>query len=428
MSDATGDPPGTNEPSDDLPPVEPDVEQRPEQRLTEAGTELSGKLRARRGSFFRARREGTSPVADVEVEAGPHWSEREAERQIRVCLLRLAGDRPLEHHDDPVDFARENDLLLLFGPDEEEAFAKLALRFPEEVVAQWATLLAGGDRSEAFGPRSRAERRDEASIEQSIKLGVRKRALTMLAVVLFATIGFLVIRSALEEAPVDRSDRALRFATTSQNRDLGNPGDPDAPVTGGPPVAEPLLVVGLDHLVAVAVGEGAVEDRIRLSVDEGILPVPAGGVAASVFEHRGGQVALVGPGGWVEAACVRASVVTEVLRPLDVVLFGSSQGACPVALEGRPAVATCRGTDALIIEIDIPQGEVDLVEGGIGWAEGIRISLEFTAPGWEKLSLRGTIVVPSGAEAVAIPSFGGEPGDEVTIDLGEGRTGTCTLG
>ena len=124
----------------------------------------------------------------------------------------------------------------------------------------------------------------------------------MLAVALFATIGFLVIRSALEEAPVDRSDRALRFATTSQNRDLGNPGDPDAPVTGGPPVAEPLLVVGLDHLVAVAVGEGAVEDRIRLSVDEGILPVPAGGVAASVFEHRGGQVALVGPGGWVEAA------------------------------------------------------------------------------------------------------------------------------
>ena len=76
MSDATGDPPGTNEPSDDLSPVEPDAEQRHEERLTEAGTEVSGKLRTRRGSFFRARREGTSPVADVEVEAGPHWSER----------------------------------------------------------------------------------------------------------------------------------------------------------------------------------------------------------------------------------------------------------------------------------------------------------------------------------------------------------------
>ena len=394
MSDVTGDPPGTNEPSDDGPPGEPDVEQRPEQRLTEASTEVSGELRTRRSSFFRARREGTSPVADVEVEAGPRWSEQEAERRIRMFLLRLAGDRPLEHRDDPVDFARENDFLLLFGPDEEEAFAKLALRFPEETVAQWATLLAGGDRSEAFGPRSRAERRDEESIEQSIKLGVRKRALTVLAVALVAVIGFIGIRSALEEAPVDRSDRALRFATTSQNRDLGDPGDPDAPVTGGPPVAEPLLVVGLDRLVAVAVG----------------------------------QVALVGPGGWVEAACVRASVVTEVLRPLDVVLFDSSERACPVGLEGRPAIATCRGTDALILEIDIPQGEVDLVEGGIGWAEGIRISLEFTAPGWEELSLRGTIVVPSGAEAVAIPSFGGEPGDEVTVDLGEGRTGTCTLG
>ncbi|MDG2907605.1 MAG: hypothetical protein P6D49_04835 [Acidimicrobiales bacterium] len=428
MSDVTGDPPGTNEPSEDGPPGEPDVEQRPELRLTEASTEVSGELRTRRSSFFRARREGTSPVADVEVEAGPRWSEQEAERRIRMFLLRLAGDRPLEHRDDPVDFARENDLLLLFGPDEEESFAKLALRFPEETVAQWATLLAGGDRSEAFGPRSRAERRDEESIEQSIKLGVRKRALTVMAVALVAVIGFIGIRSALEEAPVDRSDRALRFAVTSQNRDLGDPGDPDAPVTGGPPVAEPLLVVGLDRLVAVAVGEGAVEDRIRLRVDEGILPVPSGGVTASVFEHRGGQVALVGPGGWVVAACVRISVVTEILRPLDVVLFDSSERACPVGLEGRPAIATCRGTDALILEIDIPQGEVDLVEGGIGWAEGIRISLEFAAPGWDVLSLRGTIAVPSGAESVAIPRFGGGPGDEVTVDLGEGRTGTCTLG
>ena len=84
MSDVTGDPPGTNEPSDDGPPGEPDVEQRPEQWLTEASTEVSGELRTRRSSFFRARREGTSPVADVEVEAGPHWSEREAERQIRM--------------------------------------------------------------------------------------------------------------------------------------------------------------------------------------------------------------------------------------------------------------------------------------------------------------------------------------------------------
>ncbi len=398
---------------------------RPEQRLPEAGTEVSAEMRTRRGSFFRARREGTSPVADLEVEPGPLWSEREAERQIRMFLVRIAGERTLAHRDDPIDFARENDLLLLFGPDEEEVFAKLALRFPEETVGKWASLLAGGDRTEAFGPRSRAERRDEASIEQSIKLGVRKRALTVLGLVLVAVIGYLVVGRALEEAPVDRSDRALRFAETSQNRDLG---DPDGPVTGGSPVAEPLLVVDLDRLVAVAAGDGTVDDRIRLRVDDTVLPVPSGGVTASVFEHRGGQVALVGPEGWVDETCVRASVVTEVLRPLDVVLFGSPNGSCPVDLAGRPARATCRGTDALILEVDIPQGEVDLVEGGIGWAEGIRISLEFAAPGWEVLSLRGTITVPSGAEAVAIPSFGGTPGDEITVDLGEGRIGTCKLG
>jgi len=175
---------------------------RPEQRLPEAGTEVSAEMRTRRGSFFRARREGTSPVADLEVEAGPLWSEREAERQIRMFLVRIAGERTLAHRDDPIDFARENDLLLLFGPDEEEVFAKLALRFPEETVGKWASLLAGGDRTEAFGPRSRAERRDEASIEQSIKLGVRKRALTVLGLVLVAVIGYLVVGRALEEAPV----------------------------------------------------------------------------------------------------------------------------------------------------------------------------------------------------------------------------------
>jgi hypothetical protein len=417
--------------ADEQPPEQPpeqQPEQPPEQRLAEAGTEVSGELRIRRNSFFRARREAVSPVGDLEVEAGPRWSEREAERQIRMFLLRLAGDRPLAHRDDPIDFARENDILLLFGPDEEEAFAKLALRFPEETVAKWATLLAGGDRTEAFGPRSRAERRDEESIQESIKLGVRKRALTTMGFALIALLGFLGIRTALEEAPVDRSDRALRFAVTSQNRDLGNPADPEAPVTGGPPVAEPVLVVGLDRLVAVAAGDGAVEDRIRLRIDDGLLPVSSGSVSASVFEHRGGQVALVGPEGWVDAACVRASVVTEVLRPLDVVLFEAVGGSCPIGLAGRPAVATCQGASALILEMDIPQGEVDLVEGGIGWAEGIRISLEFKEPGWEALSLRGTIAVPSGAESVAIPSFGGERGDEITVDLGEGRTGTCTLG
>ncbi len=207
--------------------TEPRVE-----RPTTDGTEVSDEHRDRRNRFFRARREAASPIADVEVEAGPRWGEREANRQIRAFLLRLAGDRPLEHHDDPVDLARENDLLLLFGPDEEEAFAKLALRFPEETVATWASLLAGGDRTEAFGPRSRAERRDEAAIERSIKLGVRRRALAVLAVLASVVVGAVLVGIALEDQPEDRSDRALRFAAAEATRDLG---DPAAPPGASPP-------------------------------------------------------------------------------------------------------------------------------------------------------------------------------------------------
>ena len=193
--------------------AEPRVE-----RPTTDGTEVSDEHRDRRSRFFRARREAASPIADLEVEAGPRWGEREANRQIRAFLLRLAGDRTLEHHDDPVDLARENDLLLLFGPDEEEAFAKLALRFPEETVATWASLLAGGDRTEAFGPRSRAERRDEAAIERSIKLGVRRRALAVLAVLASVVVGAVLVGIAVEDQPEDRSDRALRFAAAGSPR------------------------------------------------------------------------------------------------------------------------------------------------------------------------------------------------------------------
>jgi hypothetical protein len=360
--------------------TEPRVE-----RPTTDGTEVSDEHRDRRSRFFRARREAASPIADVEVEAGPRWGEREANRQIRAFLLRLAGDRPLEHHDDPVDLARENDLLLLFGPDEEEAFAKLALRFPEETVATWASLLAGGDRTEAFGPRSR---------------GI-----------------------ALEDQPEDRSDRALRFAAAEATRDLG---DPAAPVAGGPPIAEPLLTTAVDRLVAVAAGDGALEDRIRLTVDDSALPLAPGSVTASVLQHDGGQVALVGPAGWTTATCIRASVVTHLLRPLDVVLH-EEDGVCPPGLAGRRATVTCLGDDALILAIEIPQGEVELVEGGIGWAEGIRVGLEFDAPGWEVLALRGTIAVPAGEASVLVPAFGGGQGDVLTVDLGEGRTGSCTM-
>ena len=47
-------------------------------------------------------------------------------------------------------------------------------------------------------------------------------------------------------------------------------------------------------------------------------------------------------------------------------------------------------------------------------------------PDYEVLTVRGTIQVDPEAD-VSVPRFGGQPSDELTFDLGEGRVGTCSL-
>jgi len=88
--------------------------------------------------------------------------------------------------------------------------------------------------------------------------------------------------------------------------------------------------------------------------------------------------------------------------------------------------------------VDIPQGSVELDEGGLGWAEVVRFAVEGApAPtsAWEVLSVRGAISVPhaDGADAVAVPAFGGAPGDVVRVEFGGDvlaggpAGGDCTL-
>jgi hypothetical protein len=344
----------------------------------------------------------------------------------------MAGDRRLTHRSDPVELVRENDLMLLFGPEEEEAFARLALRFPDETVAVWATLLSGGDRSEAFGPRSRSERRDEAVIEQALRLGMRKRIASSLLLIALLVGGVLVGRPLLEQDPVDRVDRSLRFSTVDGPVDADF--DEVGPVSGGLPVAAPALTAVADRPIAILRGEEPLAERIMVRVPDSALPVPRGVLTAAVFEHIGGQVALVGPDGWVESACIRVSVVTDRLRPLDTVLYEGPDAACPTGLSGRIASVTCLGSAGIVLAIQIPQGEVALIEGGSGWAEAVRFGIESpVSPSgqWETLAIRGTISVQIGTDSVAVPRFGGAVGDELTLDLGTGasgrRTATCTL-
>ena len=417
------DPPAAQPPSDQ--PNEPAV---PERSNAEAGTEVSQDLSRRRSAFFRRGSGTMSPVAGMPTPSGGRWTGKEADQQIRAFLIRLAGDRNLVHRDDPVELLRENDLLLLFGPAEETAFADLALRFPEETVTRWATLLSGGDRSEAFGPRSRSERRDEASLLREFQVGLRKRVMGgVLLLALLVTLGYGT-RSVLSDGPEDRSGRALRFTGATV---VDAEGKPVGRVDGGPPVAEPGLIGLADRVVAVLRGEGPAENRIRLDVPESDLPVRPGSLLATVFEYRGGQVAIAGPENWWADACIRVTVATGSLRPLDVVVHEVDEGACPVGLGGRAARVTCAGRSILMLAVDIPQGEVKLDEGGLAWAEVIRFGVE-TAPAatskWELLAVRGAIAVadPEGNAEVAVPAFGGAPGDVVTVEIG-GVMGECTL-
>ena len=91
-----------------------------------------------------------------------------------------------------------------------------------------------------------------------------------------------------------------------------------------------------------------------------------------------------------------------------------------------------------MLAVDIPQGSVELDEGGLGWAEVVRFAVE-EAPApdsaWEVLSVRGAISVPDVSEgaAVPVPAFGGAPGDVIRVEFGgdvlaDGAAGgDCTL-
>lgn len=388
--------------------------------------------RNRRQKFFRARKSSSSPVAAYRVTPGAKWSEEEADKEIKNFLLHLAGERVLIPAEDPISLAKENDLLLLFGPEEEEEFARLALRFPEETIKNWATLLSGGSRSEAFGPRSRSERRSEAAIVSELQNAVLRRGIAAaiaaaIVVALFFGLSIL-LDSSEEEASI-----GLRFSQEVPTM-MNKTDDRDQELIN--PVAESVLVADADKIVALRKGNEALIDRIRIDVSEVVLPIEPGALRATVFQFGQGQVALVGPQGWVNNSCTRVSVTTKGLRPLDVIYHNGENADCPLQMPGRQAEVTCKSETVLIFSINIPQREnpQKLAEGGTGWAEKVRFGVEgITAPNgsWEQLSVRGTIEVPVGVENIVIPKFAGNPGDIIEVDLGVGpqgrRLGTCTL-
>jgi len=384
-----------------LPSVDDSLEIRPDSFKVTSG-------------FLRAGEEANVPPPAGD---GPLWSFDEADEQAHNFLLRVAGERTMpEFLDDPVEHARANGLMLLFSQAIQASFETYLARMPEPRVTAWRDLVAGGASSEAFGPLTLQEKLNEEQVGDALQKGRNQRIVNLVVVTLLLC---LVIGGAVflwSEFLVDegRTEGAFRFEGEDEPPEV-------AARSGGPPVASDLLTVAVTDPVSIEAGDGPEANRITVApfID---YPFTPGSIRASLFEYAGsGHVVFVGPDGFTESACLRASVVTSELRPLDTVTFGAC--AQPV---GRDASVGCLGPSAVLLDLDIPSGEVELPEGGIGFADAIRVQLIGDDPDYEVLTLRGTIAV-GGEDSVAVPRFGGEVGDEIEFDLQANRIGRCTI-
>lgn len=351
------------------------------------------------------------------LEPGDVMSVAEADAAAHRFFAALAGNRTVTSFDDPIDHVRENALLLLFDVEASDAFVTFLDRMPESRQEQWRDLIAGGASSEAFGPLTLQEQLDARQVEEALSAGRRQRTVnvvaTALLVLVVVVVGVLAWRWLGPEPR--RSQGALQFAAPQE-------AEGPASIEGGPPVAEPRLTVVLDEQVVVRAGNGSIDDRVVAEMVD-FFPVAPGAVSASLFAYGGGgQVALVGPDGFADGVCFRVSVVTSDLRPLDTIRTGGCRD--PI---GRESTVTCAGPSATILGLTVPAGEVELPEGGSGFADGVRLQLIVDGgPEYAVATLRGTIAVDPD-QAVPVPSFGGAVGDELVVDLGRGRTGNCTL-
>jgi hypothetical protein len=364
--------------------------------------------------FLRA---GNEPNVPPAAEPGPAWTFDQADERAHQFLVTVAGERTMPQYlPDPVEHARANGLMLLFSAEVMASFETYLARMPEPRVEAWRDLIAGGASSEAFGPLTLQEQLDERQVSDALQKGRKQRVVNLTVGVLLLVVVFVggVVLWNVFVAEEGRTEGAFRFDGADEPPEV-------AARTGGPPVVAEELTVALADPVAVAAGAGSEVDRITVAPLSD-FPFSPGSIRASLFQYAGsGHVVFVGPSGFTDVACLRVSVVTAELRPLDTVTSGPC--AHPV---GRPATVGCLGPSAVLLDLDIPSGAVALPEGGTGFAEAVRVQLVADDPDYEVLTLRGTIEV-GGDEPVVVPRFGGEVGEELEFDLLADRVGSCTI-
>jgi hypothetical protein len=378
--------------------------------------------------FFRARKaERRDPLAGYEVPPGPPFTPDEARREVRRFLDVLADGRPIaEDHDDPLEHAQRNGLLLLIGPDEERVLARIGRRMPRDMALAWREALRGGTASDAFGPLSASERLDEKRVEAELRSGdsSRRRNLWIGSAALVVVVALLAAVLLLRDDG-DETSGAISFG------EVETPTDGVDLRAGPPPAVAPALVGRLDRPVAVRAGEGAIEDRVVLDPPAEDLPQAPGAIAATLFRYNGsGQVVLVGPAGWLASACIQISPIAQSLRPFETAYHETAPGACPDWVYGRDAVVGCASDTTIMLDLQIPEGEVGLAEGGTASLSAVRVLLLGTAPAYEQISLNGQVTVAAGDE-VTVPTFGGAVGESVSFDVsaagGAPLVGTCEI-
>ena len=370
--------------------------------------------------FFRSPKTDAGyvdPLAGFQVEAGPEWSEEEANTVLRRMLDLLAEGRATIDHPDALAYAEANSLLLLIGPREEAVMHRLYTRMPPAMVERWRVALAGDRDSLEFGRR----RNEEPPTVDAVLRDARRRTVVIVAA---ALVTFALIAAAAVFLRPDEADAPVGRISFGEASATGEA--PDR-FLGEAPIVNENLLTRLDRPVAVREGSGNPTDRIDSNVSSELLPAQPAALSATLFRYGGrGQVVIVGPAGFLSSACLQVSAVTLNLRPFDTAIYNAGS-SCPANVAGRVATPGCEGDTAIMLEVQFPQGEIELEEGGVASIGGVRVASFASRPGYETLSLRGTIEVRTG-KVEAVPVFGGKAGDVVSFDVTAKGAATPTIG
>ena len=192
-----------------------------------------------------------------------------------------------------------------------------------------------------------------------------------------------------------------------------------------PSVVDARLVSRLELPVVVRAGGAEEFERIVPNPPARVLPAESGALVMGLTRAgEQGRVVLTGPAGWMEDACVVASI-TSGLVPLDIVHW-EGPGGCSLALQGQAAMEICHGDQTVVFAIEVPQGTVELPTGDQGVAEALRVQLLHEVEGFDVASIRGRVDVAD--LAVEVPTLSGGPGQVAQFELGgAGARVSCTF-